>query len=286
MPLTIEEVIERAGAPSSLPDIVIRLNELISNPKSSASDIGHVIEQDPALSARLLKIVNSPYYGFPSSIDTISRAITIIGIHDLRDLILATTTVNVFSDFSREQFDPERFWNHSLYCALIARILADKANHPYTERFFVAGLLHDIGSLVLHQALPEEVDEIIRLTREKNATPCSVEFDALGFTHADVGAALAKKWNLPPHLVETIAYHHEPASSENCKFEASIVHIANFLANGIEDDSNISGILIPTKPESWEITGLDMDTVNEALGNIKVQFAQMHRILFPQYRAA
>ena len=134
----------------------MRAIDLINDPDASAAEIGDVISEDPALTARLLKIVNSAFYGFPSRIETVSRAITIVGTLELLDLILAASVVKAFSGIPSELVDMDQFWEHSLYTGVTARVLAGRHRAPDTERYFVAGLLHDIGALVLYRQLPRQ----------------------------------------------------------------------------------------------------------------------------------
>ena len=161
----IDETLELA----SLPAVVMRAMELLNNPHTSASDIGAVVSQDPALSARLLKIVNSSFYGFPSRIDTISRAITIVGTLELTDLILGSSAISVFDRLPNELINMQKFWEHSLYAGVVARILARQLRAPNTERCFVMGLLHDIGSLVLYHQQPDKSRQALELANRADA---------------------------------------------------------------------------------------------------------------------
>lgn len=286
MDAQIQTLIDKTGSLASLPDIFFKVNELVNDANSSASDIGHAIEHDAALSTRLLKIVNSPYYGFPSSIDTISRAITIIGTRDLRDLVLATSAVKTFSSMDNELVDMERYWRHNLYCAVTGRILAQRRHVKNTERLFVAGLLHDIGNLVMYQTIPEQSNEALQRTHSEGIPLHIAEKEILGFSHADVGAALMQKWKLPDSLIEAVKYHHEPWLAKDYKEDVATVHIADYIANSIDEDSNNSGMIAPLDERTWETTGLSLETLDTALCEVTDKFLEMQSLLFPATKAA
>lgn len=286
MAVTLSALIDKSRTLVSLPEVFFQVNELINDPHSSAADIGRVIEKDAALTMRLLKIVNSAYYGFPSSIDTISRAITIIGIRDLRDLVLATSTVNALKGLDSEMISLEKFWRHSLYTAVTSRILASQCNDKNVERLFVAGLLHDIGTLLMYQELPELCNEAIHHVHRENIPLYQAETDIIGFNHAEVGAELATCWKLPENLIEVIRYHHEPLAASGNLADVATVHIANFIANSIDEGSNRSGFIDPITPEAWQITGLTLDVIENSLFDVTDKFNEMYRLLIPSAQAA
>ena len=162
MSLTAEALVNKSLELVSPPSTYLQLNKLVQDPDSAIDDISAVINTDPALATRLLKIVNSPFYGFPSQINTISRAITIVGTRELMHLVLATSVINAFRGIPASLIDMDDFWHHSFATAITAKLLAEECGHKATERFFIAGLLHNIGSLVLYQSMPELAGEAIR----------------------------------------------------------------------------------------------------------------------------
>jgi len=155
----------------SLPDIVVRINEMVEDPECTAVDIAEVIGQDAALTARLLKLVNSPFYNFPSQVDTISMAITIVGTRQLRDLAMAAAIAGRFRHIPEGLVSADVFWQHNLACATAARIIAGKRNLRNSEQLFVAGLLHDIGKLVMYLTQPELSRQVLELAKQPDACP-------------------------------------------------------------------------------------------------------------------
>lgn len=254
--LTPQELVQKNINLLSLPETAMRINSMVSDPNSTASDIGDVVSQDPALTARLLRVVNSAFYGFPSKIDTISMAITILGTRQLRDLVMTTSVINRFRDIPASVVDMENFWCHSLTTALAAKNFANHMKISNSERLFVAGLLHDIGKLVMYIALPDPSRQVVEIAGEPQVDSNHVEEAIFGFTHSQVGAELLRQWKLPESLIEPVAYHHEPALAKVYQQETAIVHLANVIANDIQpaisaDDDSVAD------PMAWKLLGLE-----------------------------
>lgn len=269
---------------ASLPEVFLRVNEMIDNPHYSAADIGRVISQDAGLTARLLKIVNSSFYGFPSKIDTVSRAITIIGTHDLRDLILATSVVKLFSGLPNDIVTMDSFWRHSIGCALVARGLAARRGEPHTERFFVEGLLHDVGSLLIYRKIPELAREALLRASNDNETLCQAERSVMGFDHAAVGGELLRAWKLPTHLEEAVAFHHTPSMARQFPLDAAITHIANIIASAVQFGSSGSRYVAPFESAAWDLVGLSGEVVEPVVIEAETQFSEALRLIYPDAR--
>lgn len=235
MAFTPDTLISRSLALVSPPTTYTQLNSLINDNQASTDQISQVINTDPGLATRLLKIVNSPYYGFPSQISTISRAITIVGTSELTQLVLATSVINAFKGIPEDLIKMKDFWRHSIACAITASIVAKECKIAATEQFFIAGLLQNIGSLVLYQTVPELAKEAITSALFGSETIYEAEQRLLGFDHAEVGEALAIKWRLPTALIETIRHHHTPSQAKHYPIETTIVHLSDIMvtASGI-----------------------------------------------------
>ena len=262
----------------SLPEIFIKVNEMVENPKYSASAIGAVIENDPAVSARLLKLVNSPFYGFPSRIDTISRAIAIIGTRELRDMVLATSVVRLFSGLPNDLVTMDDFWHHSILCGVAARSLAAYKRIAHIEHFFVAGLLHDLGSLIVYRKLPELAREALLRTCHSNEVLYQVEQEILGFDHAEVGLELARAWKLPSSLMESIGFHHEPENAHDYPLEAAIVHLADLVVTALDLGKN--GPAPPLSRHAAKLTDFTADMVDIVARESMQQFREVYNSLF------
>jgi putative nucleotidyltransferase with HDIG domain len=277
----IDETLELA----SLPAVVMRALELINTPDSSAADIGQVISEDPALSAKLLRIVNSSFYGFPSRIQTISRAITIVGTLEITDLILGSTAVESFAGLPNELIDMQQFWEHSLYAGVVARVLARHHRAPNTERFFVSGLLHDIGSLVLYHQRPEQSRQALEQARAGQPLHL-VEQEIFGFDHSDVGAELMQAWNLPEPFIEAARYHHRPMEARQFPLETAMVHLADVIAAGVHLSGSGTSQVPPLEPRAWELTGLAVDITEAVIEEADRQFKDALAVILPSASAA
>ncbi len=226
-----EELVAKNLKLVSLPEICIQVQELADSPLSTADSIGEVISTDTALSTRLLKIVNSAFYGMPSRVDTIPRAVNLLGMRELKNLTFAASTAEIFSGIPPDLVDMAGFWQHSIYTGLMARQLAQHCNVLHAERLFTAGLLHDVGRLLMFMKIPEESVQAEVMCQHSERSLCEIENELLGFDHTEVGYALLKEWQLPANLCATIRYHHNPQDAHDAHLESAILHIADIVAH-------------------------------------------------------
>ncbi|PHS68907.1 MAG: phosphohydrolase [Methylophaga sp.] len=262
MALTPDALVNKSLELVSPPNTYTQLDALMQDPNSSADDISAVINTDPALATRLLKVVNSPFYGFPSQISTISRAITIIGTRELIHLVLATSVINAFSGIPSSLINMTEFWRHSLATAVAAKYLAKACGHRATEQFFIAGLLHNIGSLILYQSVPELAREAINSSQFGNGVIYEAEQRVLGFNHTHVGQELIKAWRLPKSLEEAARYHHDPSSAEEFAVEVAVVHIADILCSAAQLGHSGDNHVPPLDPAAWDLLNLNEDILS------------------------
>jgi len=282
--LTPKELVTGSIRLVSLPEVCIRVNEMLDEPSVTAAELGHIISQDTSLTARLLKIVNSSYYGFQAKIETVSRAVTVVGLRELRGLVIAASAVETFSNVPDEILNKVRFWRHSLYCGVIARLLAEQCHVLHSERLFVAGLLHDIGKLIIAQRLPTETRMIALEADAGHRSEFEVEQDFLGFNHAEVGGELMKAWSMPETLFESVAYHHNPQQAETGIMETCLIHIANILTDEAEQglDMKEDTPLQQIDPFAWEITGLNESVKDHVFREAGPLFTEALETILPR----
>ena len=223
------------------PHVFLKVTELMRSTDSNAKDFESVIGVDPNLSARLLRIANSSFYSFASKVDTVSRAVAVIGMRDLYSLVTAVSAVKSFSKITNDLVSMDTFWRHSIMTGLIARNLAKRCKVLHSERLFVAGLLHDIGSLVLFNRLPELSRDLMLISQGDEVLLHQAEWETLGFNHAHVAAQLLQTWQLPVTLSTAIAAHHDPASIEGDRLDAAIIHAADIFAGQSDLGSFVEG---------------------------------------------
>jgi HD-like signal output (HDOD) protein len=243
----------------SLPEVVVRINALVDDPKSSAEDIGRAVQQDPSLTARVLRLANSAMFGMQRKVDTVSRAVAVLGTRQIRDLTLGLSAARAFDRIPNRLVSMASFWHHSVLCAIAARAVAGECPRGRPDSAFVGGLLHDVGQLVMFNKLPDESHAALLMTIDSPGEPdlhlC--ERQLLGFDHAAVGGALARRWALPANLTECIEFHHDPGRAEHHPLDVSIVHIANTLAVLAEVESDDWNDGPETQPVAWEVTRLE-----------------------------
>ena len=267
----------------SPPDICVKVFELVESNDASAQELGEVIGRDPSLTARLLRLVNSAFYNFNRRIDTVSRAVTVIGVRELYSLVIAVSAVKSFANLPNSLVNIDTFWRHGIYTGLIARALAKQCRVLHPERMFVAGMLHDIGSLVLYNRMPEVCSDLLLVCDGDEGILHQAELAELGFTHADLGGALLNTWMLPETLQEAVGYHHMPSYAMQSELEASIVHLADNLANRsligafCEHPSEAAAVDAST----WAAIGVDENRFDHeaVIGEAGLQFTETAGLL-------
>lgn len=283
MRIDIVELVNGVGELVTLPDIFIRINQLVENQNCSTADIAQAVSQDPAFTIRLLRVANSSFYGFSTTIDTVSKAVSIIGTSQIRNLALSTAVANSFSGMPNRLVSMENFWRHSLYCGLAARKLARLARGCDAEAVFTAGLLHDIGELVIFNRLPEQAKAALLLVLDSAdvLTMHQAEQQTMGFDHAQVGGELARHWKLPPMLEECIACHHDIQAARRYPRETAIVHIANIFALMAEVQTLEPADVSPIDAAAWKITGLSQaEAIDAVVQETQQEISEAEKLFF------
>ncbi len=273
MKLDLKNLIEQSPQISSLPTIFYRINEAVEDPECSFVEIGEIISGDPSLSARLLRIVNSSFFGFPSKIETITHAVTIVGMAQLNDLALATTVVNQFRGIPENLISMKKFWFHSVATGLAARIIAVYRREPNADRFYLMGMLHDLGRLILLLNVPEKMQKVVSLY-ENGGLLHDAENAIMGADHAAVGGMLLKVWKLPEMLQEAVAFHHIPGQSPCYPAAASIVHVAYIIAHGMELGTCGESHVPPLNSKAWEILDLPTSLLSSIVEQVDRQTSE------------
>lgn len=262
----------------TMPEVLVKLNEVMANPDSSADDIAAVVSKDPAVSTNILRIVNSAYYGLQVRVSAVSLAISVMGFNMTKKVALKAA---VFSTFGRrrekiQHFDPAGFWKHAVFCGVAARTLGSNSAsfaETHGEDLYIAGLLHDIGKIILMERLAPRYLGMLRKSVEDGRPEIDVEQEELGFTHSDVGSVLAIKWLLPEDLAIAIRYHHAPSRDPFHRSLSSLIHLADQLAWRAGNPSTVGTHLASLDHEVYDQIGLDPDQVEELLPQIQEDYA-------------
>jgi len=239
-----------------LPAVVIRVMQTINDPNTSAADLNRLISSDQSLTSKILRLVNSSYYGFPRRIATITHAVVILGFNTVRNLTTSLGVVNAFDTFGRKTaLNREAFWAHSLATAISASCIAKRksVSSKAAEEVFIGGLLHDIGKLFLDLYFPDQYAIALRLSQAANISIWDSEKTALGIGHALVGKRIADKWNLPLSLTAMIALHHQAAFAKEHFEVTAVVQAADHLARkmGIGSGGDLLVPPLTAEVEQW-----------------------------------
>ena len=264
-----QKLIEKIDDLPTLPRTVLKITELVNDPKSSAKDLAQVITDDQVLTARLLKLVNSSFYGFPQRISTVTGAIVLLGFDAIRSLLLTTSVFDLFANRNRQKKqDREKFWDHSLGCAVGAKVIGNYLRHDKIEELFVSGLLHDIGKIVEMMFLPDEFARVIAAVNRENILMTTAENKVLGYNHAEVGKLLVEKWNLPVKLVQVIAHHHQPQMAGNFALESAIVHLADIFCRALNLGHGGDNKIPPLDKLAWERLKIRSSAIDTLMATI------------------
>ena len=229
----ISRLLDHVSEIPPLPSVTARILEVAENPASSAQDLTEIISRDPSLTTQLLRAANSAFYGFPQQIGTVYLAVVILGFNMVRTIALGTGVLKLFraKNAAASLLNPAMFWEHSLKCGIACKLLATTYKYYVAGEAFTAGLLHDLGKIVLAHYSTPQFEKVADYRREKGCPALEAEQAVLGFTQADVGGYLLERWSLPLSIVEAVAFHHAPGMSKNARDLASITHVANHLSH-------------------------------------------------------
>lgn len=258
-----KKVLREIKSLPTLPGIVAKLGKMAENPDTTTEQMGRVISKDHILASKLLKLVNSAFYGFPQRISSLNSAIILLGFNVIKSLIISASIFEVM-----ESQDVE-LWEHSLGCAVVCNVLARHLGVKDPEEISTAGLIHDIGKVAIKMELPKEYAMITELSQEKKISRFEAEREVLGLDHAEVGSWLAKSWNLPNKLVEPIACHHDPQHAKDEQVASAIVHFANIMIRGLGYGHAGDIWVPPLNNKAWKLLGLAPADIDPLLQEIE-----------------
>lgn len=265
----------------SLPIIFTQIVSLMGNPNSGANDFAEVIRMDPPLAARLLKLVNSSFYGLRHRVDTVSNAVSVVGTKALYSLVLSMSVIKTFKDIPEEFVDLPSFWSHSIACGVIAKRIAEYLKFSETERFFVAGLLHDIGRLIIYNYLPFRASEAFTVSFENDEPLYQSEARILEHDHGRFGGLLLKFWKLPDILVDMVMFHHFPLKARHKK-EVSVIHLSDIITNGMRFGTSGERFVMDLSTDAWKQIEIPISYFENFLNTIGQETAEITRIISPE----
>jgi HD-like signal output (HDOD) protein len=280
VPNKLKRIINQIDDLPTLPRTVMKITELVNNPKSSARDLAGVITDDQVLTARLLKLVNSSFYGFPQKISTITGAIVLLGFDAIRNLLLTTSVFDMFSSRYREnRVIQESFWDHSLGCAIGAKVIGTYMRYEKVEELFVSGLLHDIGKIVEMLFLPDDFKQVMDQVNTRELLMITAEEEVLRFSHPEVGKLLAEKWNLPLKLITVLEHHHQPEQAGRYMQETAIIHLADILCRAIDLGSGGDRKMPALIPEAWNALKIKPNVLEPIMQEMEREFQDINWVI-------
>jgi putative nucleotidyltransferase with HDIG domain len=278
----INKMIATLGELPSSPRIISTIMQLTSDPNTEITTLEKHLSADPSLAAKLLKLSNSAFYGQRKSVSTLKQAILIIGFHTLRSLVVAASIHSLYGKKGKDSI-ANKLWEHSLATAIACRLLALKVRHMRFEEIFMAGLLHDIGKLVMNQKLDENYENVCRKVETEHQRFHDIERQEFGFTHCDVGMMLLNKWNLPQELINAVYKHHDTNPQECCsgaELEPAqmpiefILDVGNQLAKQIDFGFNDFRVESLQELAFSKAAGIDVEEYEELKSQLEEEFTQ------------
>jgi len=266
----------------TLPSIFVEIREVIGNPRHSMADIATLVDKDAGLTIRLLRLANSAYYGLRQEVDTVKRALVCIGTRELQNMVLCTSVVSMFQGVPEELINMTLFWKHSVGCGLMAKTLATYIPSVNPDQMFVAGLLHDIGRLLILKELPGKSAKILNNVKKQAVILSHVEQQYLGYDHCDVAARMLELWRIPEIITESVTYHHRPMECKEHAKEASIIHLADITVHALELGQSGEPFVPPLDPDSWALLGMKPTMFKPMIRHMMAQYHDVIRSILQE----
>jgi HD-like signal output (HDOD) protein len=265
---------------STLPEVYTKISQLANDPGTSAATMASIISRDGTLTAKLLRMANSPFYRtYPEKIVSVAFAVALLGFRATKDLVLSVSIFDLFTDFQDDLTSIVRgIWRHSITCAVASKIIAETIHYKNPEETFVNGLLHDMGKIVELQLMPREFREIVALTTNEGIPLIDAELKVLSYTHEYTGKLLGKHWQLSSQICDCMELHHSPDQARESETQIAIVHVANVLSHALSLDS----VVPPLSEKACQKLQLRPDMMNSIVRQLKKESTNAISFLFPE----
>lgn len=270
--LAVQKLLGETQHLVSPPKVYMKLKAALDDPSTDFDDLAQLISTDVSIAARLLKVANSALFNFPGQVNSIDRALSLIGTQQTVDLVLATEVLESFRSIKSDVFSIEDFSKHSLGCGISSRVLSQYKGEHDIEAHFVNGLLHDTGRLLLYVKYPEAQKTLLETNKSESVPLRTLETQQYGISHDEIGAALFRSWGLPEALVECTAHHHTPMSSKNHSFSAAIVHAADWITHSVPMGGNGESFVPALDESAWLSLGIPESALEMIMTKINKQY--------------
>ena len=267
----------------TLPVVAIKVNKLLQDYDISITELTGTIEKDQAIVSRILRLVNSAFYGLQSKVESVHQALVVLGLNTVRNVVISVSVIKAFSGKdSFEGFDIKDFWRHSVGVAVASRYLAVQTRLDNPDDCFIAGLLHDIGKVILSEYFKESFGQVWASVRDDGLSFYEAEKNLLPLNHAQIGGHLAAKWRLPPDLIDTIRYHHTPREGASNLDQLMIVHVADIIVNTRKADPGNACDFTNTYPKAAEIMRPQLETVSDWFPSVATEIESACELLLEE----
>ncbi|MBU0965256.1 MAG: HDOD domain-containing protein [Proteobacteria bacterium] len=276
----IQNLISQTGDLPTLPDVAVRINREMNNEALNAKLLGEIIADDTALAAKILRLSNSAFYGLSKQVTTLNKAVMILGFNTVKNLALSVSIHSLFKERPNSPIDVKGLWQHSLGCAVAAKIIADNLNKKFGDEAFLFGILHDIGKIVFINTIPQDYEKALVLLQEGNMTQAEAEIEVMGFNHQRLGSQLLDIWKFPDNIIQAVKYHHDP-QLKTAKIDPQLKDLIRslFLGNQMAKALNLGKSTNPVREEIpkivWQSLNIKRSQLNDIAGNIKNSYALM-----------
>lgn len=260
----------------TLPQVVSQINELVESRTASASDLHRVIKTDPALSAKILRLVNSAYYGLPGRVGSLEKAVILLGVTAVRNLAIAAGVEQLFRQLRMAgPISGRDLWVHCLAVATAARELAQRAGMAHLEEVFMAGIIHDLGLLAAAQVVPQDFSQTVMVCMGSKQRWAAAEVEILGIEHGAAGARLADRWHFPGYLIEMIGDHHLWPEKPDSSDLAGIIYLADTIAGGMNEGFTLTSQSQIIEPPMLARLGVSEQDIAEVWQNLPAYIEEL-----------
>ncbi len=277
--LSIRTEIKLIGRLAPMPHMVQNIFKVCNDPTSSGRDLADEIKVDQALTTKVLKIVNSAYYGFHREIGNVDHAVVVLGFEEVKNITLAACIIHTYPYSSNEVFNRDQFWLHSMSVAYVARSLRSYVPEIIPQDAFVIGLLHDFGKVVLSQLFHKHFLEVVQVAAERKQPLHVVEREFADIDHAEIGSLVGESWDLPPALIRSIQYHHDPGTAYRHEYAIHLVHLANYFCHVNNVGSSGNSVPDEPHPDSLNAFGFELKDLDDVWSSLQIDVDAIRNML-------
>ncbi|MCX7678944.1 MAG: HDOD domain-containing protein [Spirochaetes bacterium] len=281
MKSVVEKVKESIDKMPSLSPVIHKVNEVANNIRSSAQDLTDVIQFDPVLTAKVIRMVNSAYFGLPQEVKSLKQAVVMLGINTIKNVALTSAFLGKAYLKGSTVLDGEDFWKHSLGVAVASKMIARRlgVEEKFLEEYFIAGLIHDIGKILINNFFPDEMRKILEISAQKNINIIEIEKNVLGLSHEEIGIAIGKKWKFENNLLYAVGRHHQPVLTGQSAIFSMVIAVADTFVKILKVGFSGNHRVYPIPEEVWQVLGLNEENVFEALADINKEIEKARLFL-------